>query len=262
MKPFFETGLKDDDPIIFAPMCSHAFPPHMHAGVEVVYLTKGACTLSIGSERIDLEQGQLAVVFPMTVHAYDCVPEGTEGFMMLFKPGAICEYRAAFLESRPIGTLVDVESDALLRSVLDGIFDLAQETDLAVKRGYLHLFLALLMKRLTLKPLEHEREENLVMRLVNYMTAHFLEPITLESVSRDLGVSRYYLSHVFSEQMRVNFRRYINTLRTEQALYLMDTQPKLSVAELALDCGYEDERTFRRAFTEILGVSPSRYRGE
>ena len=74
-----------------------------------------------------------------------------------------------------------------------------------------------------------------------------MEPITLETVAHALGVSRIHLSHIFSQQLRINFRQYINALRIDRACFLL-RNPSYSISEIAYLCGYGNPRTFHRAF--------------
>ena len=52
---------------------------------------------------------------------------------------------------------------------------------------------------------------------------------------------------------------YITNIRMQKARHLLDTQPELTVLEVALHCGYDDQSSFTRAFKRFYGITPSEY---
>lgn len=52
---------------------------------------------------------------------------------------------------------------------------------------------------------------------------------------------------------------YITNIRMQKARYLLDTQAELSIFEVALRCGYDDQSSFTRAFKRFFGITPSDY---
>ena len=107
--------------------------------------------------------------------------------------------------------------------------------------------------------MEKHVDTGLTQQVLEYIAEHYREDITLESVARELGISRSHLSHIFSEQLNVNFRRYINTLRIDQASFLLQ-DTAMTVTEIGYACGYNNLRTFHRAFQNERGMQPGEFR--
>ena len=97
--------------------------------------------------------------------------------------------------------------------------------------------------------------------MLQYVSNHFTEALSLENTAEALGISRIYLSHIFSQQLHINFRQYINTLRINLACKLM-RDPTLTITQIAFRCGYENQRTFHRAFLDQCGTNPNEYRSK
>ena len=55
---------------------------------------------------------------------------------------------------------------------------------------------------------------------------------------------------------------YITSIRMQKARNLFDTDSSLSVLEVALRCGYDDQSSFTRAFKKFFGTTPTEYKGK
>jgi two-component system response regulator YesN len=73
-----------------------------------------------------------------------------------------------------------------------------------------------------------------------------------------VGISQSHLSHLFSQRFHVNFRRFVNAIRVDRAKMLM-RDPRMTLTSICYSCGYENIRTFRRAFVRESGMLPSEY---
>jgi AraC-like DNA-binding protein len=93
---------------------------------------------------------------------------------------------------------------------------------------------------------------------VKYIFDHACENITLSTAAHGLGISESHLSHLFSQQFRINFRRFVNAIRIDKAEALM-RDPTMTLTAICYACGYENMRTFRRAFVRETGLLPTAY---
>ena len=94
---------------------------------------------------------------------------------------------------------------------------------------------------------------------LEYVDAHYLEPITLETVADACYLNKYYLSHLFSKEQNMSVGQYIIKRRVDEARHLLENgnQSVSSVAELA---GFNDFSYFCRAFKRLTGMTPMQYR--
>jgi len=125
--------------------------------------------------------------------------------------------------------------------------------------GYLHLLLSYLFSAQNLQPLTKNMQSGLAHQVLHYISQHFTDPLTQESVSRALGISSTYLSHIFSQQLHINFREYINALRIDRACSLL-YDPSLSISQIVYLSGFGTPRTFHRAFQDRCQTTPNKYR--
>lgn len=111
----------------------------------------------------------------------------------------------------------------------------------------------------TITMLKRSMDSSIAAQALVYISEHFTEPVSLESTAHALGISRIHLSHVFSQQLHVRFRSYVNLLRSDHACMLL-RDPALSIVEIAYMCGYGNIRTFTRAFKEHCHMTPCEFR--
>jgi AraC-like DNA-binding protein len=84
-------------------------------------------------------------------------------------------------------------------------------------------------------------------------------PPTLVAIGRRLGMSRRTLQRRLHER-GVTFGQIVDSVRREAALAAIKPTARISVQEVARACGFEDLKSFRRAFRKWTGLSPTDYR--
>ena len=94
-------------------------------------------------------------------------------------------------------------------------------------------------------------------RVARYLAANPGDDHTLDSVSRDLLLSRATLNRRLAAEGS-SFRRILTDVRMGYGLGLL--QQGYSVLETALACGYQSESRFAGRFRQQLGISPAQYR--
>ena len=99
---------------------------------------------------------------------------------------------------------------------------------------------------------------NVLSSVILYMNAHFTEQITLASVSRALGYSSGYISHCFEQLPNLGFSTLLSSMRVEYSKGLL-LEGKLANVEVALNSGFNCERSFYRAFVRHVGMTPRQY---
>lgn len=85
----------------------------------------------------------------------------------------------------------------------------------------------------------------------------FTDPdLTLVSLAQSLSVSRTYIG-TYLRSRGVTFYQYINTLRVNHAVELMEAHPGMSIREVSEQSGFRSQTTFRKMFQQVTGHLPS-----
>ena len=81
----------------------------------------------------------------------------------------------------------------------------------------------------------------------------------LPLVAERFKMNEKYLSLFIREHAGITFSAYLENVRMGAAQRLL-TETGLSVNDIAVQTGYLNASTFRRAFNRVAGMSPSQYR--
>lgn len=96
-------------------------------------------------------------------------------------------------------------------------------------------------------------------KALNYIDANLTRELTLDSIAQAAGMSRSHFSAVFKSMNGVTAWDYINNKRIELALHLL-RQGRLSITQIALECGYGTMANFNRSFKKVTHCTPSAYK--
>ena len=123
-------------------ICDHPFPTHVHDSVEITCLLSGTVDVSIGSDKIRLAPGDIAISFPSVPHSFDFVSEDANGLAMFFLPDAISEFSSIFRAKLPENALLCADAvPAEINLIIRQMQKLSAQGGSPLMQGYLHLFL-------------------------------------------------------------------------------------------------------------------------
>ena len=94
---------------------------------------------------------------------------------------------------------------------------------------------------------------------INYIDAHFDQPITLAEIARASHLSVSRLAHLFKEQMGVTPIDYVTGVRIERAKELLLGTDQ-SCTEICFQAGYSNQSYFTRTFKALVGMTPRQFR--
>jgi AraC-like DNA-binding protein len=103
------------------------------------------------------------------------------------------------------------------------------------------------------------QEPATVAKARRYIRENLGERLTLEDISRHVGLSPHHFCKVFRRVSGVNLMEYINRSRIEQASQLL-LEADARVSEIAFEIGYQSLSQFNRSFRSVTGESPTEYR--
>ena len=139
-------------------------------------------------------------------------------------------------------------------------YSLAQTAHASVTAGLLLSVLGLAARGVAFADARIDVEKHArVQGAIEKMYADIDKQLSVETLARECNYSVGYFSHLFRSVTGISPHAYMSRLRIERAKTLLENT-ELSVLEIALAVGFEDQNYFSRFFKEQTGVSPTAYR--
>jgi signal transduction histidine kinase/AraC-like DNA-binding protein/ABC-type sugar transport system substrate-binding protein len=99
----------------------------------------------------------------------------------------------------------------------------------------------------------------LVKRAVAYIQNKYSQPLSLDEIAREVGISKKRLEKNFHQELGISPWEYLTRYRVKEAKGFLKTT-NLNITEVAAKIGFEDPAYFSRIFRSQTGQSPTDYR--
>lgn len=107
--------------------------------------------------------------------------------------------------------------------------------------------------------LEAPSEEDIVRSALTYLQNRFSNPIPLDQLAMEVGMSKYHLQRTFKKVVGLTPMEYVTKLRIDKALSLLK-DADLSITEIGHEVGYQSSSYFSELFHRQIGCTPMDYR--
>jgi AraC-like DNA-binding protein len=235
---------------------------HLHYHLELLCLLDGHTRAYVDSTEYQLEPGDIFLAFPNQIHRFESVDKETY-LLFIINPDLMPELTRLFTTALPLtGVVRGAAKDQVLLDRLRAMADSGEMEDhpyrdVVLKGQMLSFFGELLCRMELTKPRESDSQS--LKAVVRYCSQNFAKELSLEILERELHISKYYISHLFSHKLNMRFNDYVNSLRISDACRYLRHDAR-SITEISELVGFSTLRTFNRAFIKQIGVTPSQYR--
>ena len=235
---------------------------HWHTSIEIFAVMEGELLFYINNEKYPLHAGELLIVNANEIHSVHALQ--TNKTAVIQSP--LRQFEGYFTAQQFIrfeggvrgGKDSDNPSDKRLISLVQRLYNVYAEK----RKGYdfrtISLYYELLYLLVTQyrvteveeKELRHNRHLSALSRITTYMREHYREELKLA-----------YLSRMFREYAKVNFKTYLQDIRTSYAYRdLLNTDH--TIGQIALDNGFCSSRGLSKDFKKRYGMLPSEVKRE
>ncbi|MFD2115226.1 helix-turn-helix domain-containing protein [Paenibacillus yanchengensis] len=101
--------------------------------------------------------------------------------------------------------------------------------------------------------------EDSIQRAIQYMENRLAYKMTLEEIAAHVGFSPFHFHRLFRSRVGMNIADYLRSRRLCQASRML-LHTEESILHISLDCHFESQEAFTRAFKKMYGMPPGRYR--
>lgn len=111
------------------------------------------------------------------------------------------------------------------------------------------------------KTIERPNERIAELERIMAQTRMFTNPdLTIAGAAKRLNQPKAQLSQLLNEALQMTFSEYVNKLRVEEAMTLLQRDPDQSVDEVATASGFNSQSTFYAAFKKVAGTTPGAFK--
>lgn len=235
--------------------------PHVHGGLECVYVLDGELCATIDEKNYTLKKGDVCLIFPQVRHSYRTPKHSNSFCFALLHDTMPDDLRSLFVDGYALPNPIYRAGSysPLIPEMIDHmLMPEERKANRLVHTGRLLMLLGLLFD--TRSPISAQKlAMSKEAEMLEYLHENFHDPITLTQAAEHLGLSQFQLSRICNHQIGMGFNAYLKSLRVTAAMRRLAFTNK-GMQEIALGCGFESVRTFNRAFSEETGISPSEYR--
>lgn len=234
--------------------------PGAHSAVELAWVDEGELGYGVGNQRVRLPAGG-AMLVPSGVEHATSFPTRMRGAALwidrdLFAEiadavgcarGPACGLVRAGASIAKLGTVLAVESRQGDRGAFLAADAIAEAMITIALRG---------------APLGNDGprvpRDPAIASAVRYIEASYAEPLTVEAMAREAGMSRFHFSRRFRDATGRSPYRYLMDVRLERSAELL-RRGRCGVTEVSLSVGFLDPSRFARMFRQRFGAAPARW---
>jgi AraC family transcriptional regulator len=233
-------------------------PAHAHDHGLCCLVLDGSFTERTGSRSADLKRGSLIFHPPDEPHSHDFARGGGRCFNIQFGSQWVERMESFGLRQPGSPASLHRTKAGWLAGQLYQEFRTEDSASLLSMEGFALALLGEIAR--TVSPAERGgAKPGWLIRAVDHIHSHFLEPISLTELARKVDIDPSHLARTFREFYGCTMSDYVRGLRVEKARGdLISTEKPLSA--IALELGFADQAHFSRIFKQLTGLTPGAFR--
>lgn len=234
------------------------FEPQTHDAFEIIYVKEGNITYRVDEKTFSVTNNSLILTRPGKMHLMDFNTNSTyERYDIIFDRNIIFKDIYSGLSSEL--HVIDCDSIPLVSGIFEKMdFYCNNFSSGALGNILVHLteeiFYNIVLKNQPAKPLNYTIDTQFA-DLIEYIDSHLCEPITLETICKELYISKSKLHKIFDHHLNITPKKYIRSKRLSLAQKLL--HQGLGATNIYEKCGYSDYSSFYRSFKKEFGYPPS-----
>jgi|GEM_PF-2021414 len=232
------------------------YAPHYHANPEIVYVAEGRMDVIIDGMNMTIEEQRFCIILPWQIHSFSTV-DYSHAVIIVFPE----EYISSFIRNMTAShgePQVFAAEPLIGKLFVDYLYHGSCPNAYIISSifyGLCHCFIS----SCEIVQNSNRKKTEVLVKIMDYISNHFNEELSLQDVARAFSYNYCYLSHLFREYAGTTFQQFRMLKRIEFARNELVFSQK-QVTDIAFACGFTCIRSFNRTFLRIVKMSPSEYR--
>lgn len=242
---------------------------HMQRCDEITYVVSGSAEIISNDNKSEIRQGQIHYIKNGCTHQIQAAPDKNFRYVCIgFFPNLNNSSVKAFYEKCGNRDFFIADDNGMVKNIAEFLIREFYNYDEHSNRmidQYISQMLTALTRILSgndyVYNINHGKESgNYTMyKMLKYIDREYMQIQSVREIASQLSYSECYLSHLFKEKMGITIKEYINKKKIMYAAELLVTSNS-TIEQLSEQFGFSRPFTFRRAFKQYIGMTPSEYR--
>ena len=257
----------------------HPLPWHWHDELELFVVVRGSVRFRTAAGEYILDEGDGLFINSGTLHAaWNYGADSCVFHSIVFHPRLVGgeetsvfweKYLMPMLNNETLRTVLLEQNNMYYKEILQRI-EQAWQLGMKQERGYEFLVRAHLSRILYLLDVHYEtlkqtlsdkqlRDGKRIKAMIGYIEEHLEDVLTIESIADAAAISVSECLRCFKSTIGTTPIQYVRQTRIQKAAELLK-YTKLTVTEVAVQCGFQEMSYFSKIFHQTHGVTPSEFR--
>lgn len=246
--------------------------PHFHDfEIEIQFIKEGDGHYFVKNKKYKIEKGKVFIIHKKDLHYF--IPSEKkskiEKITIMMKKDILEENVKFFRDIFKCKNLHQIylkEKDFLISELLlEEIYSKIRKKEDIKKykpifKINLSKFFLILQNELERVKTENKEEiDARIQQAIELLNKHFNKKISEDVVSNQIGLSKYYFSHLFKRNTGVSFKKYLIEKRLFEVVKLIKTT-NLKINAIPSKCGFSNYSLFFREFKKKFNITPNQFR--
>ncbi|MEK5379444.1 helix-turn-helix transcriptional regulator [Niallia sp. FSL W8-0635] len=246
---FFENhGVEEKESFEKFTLMNFNFPLHFHRAYELIIVNEGELFVRVDQKEYILKKNDAAFIFTNQMHEIKTIHHSHIS-VVIFSPELIGHFFMNYKGFIPESNVIHLKETPNLQA-LNSIYR---------QKSFLYDICGNLVENTKLTPVAYSTKMKVFHKILLYVDNHYSQDCTLKAVAKHLQYDYAYLSKLFVHITNMTFTEYLTQYRISQACYQLKNSQQ-PIGEIAMNCGYNNLRSFHRNFKKITRFSPRKYR--
>ncbi len=238
------------------------YPRHFHECYAIGFTTRGVFHSRVESETSCFYKNDIRVVNPYQLHQGK---SDSWGYLNFYPPVKLLKEINEDVASKgevPIfekGNIRDEKLLFLLKHFFNTFYK--NESEMAIYECLIELLSYMVANYSSSKKrVFYKRDKKIIQRSIEFINDNITNCITLDDISKNIGISKYHFLRIFKNQTGVTPHKFILYKRVELAKGMILKGEDISTA--SVKAGFSDQSHFNRYFKSFFGYSVGILRGQ
>lgn len=250
------------------------FPYHWHEDMEILFVLKGTIEVFVDREVTFLKEGDIFLINSNEIHYVKSTNylEKSQLLVLQFNKEYLNKFNIDLSQIQfKLNSSQDNISNkniynkirAILAMMMNVVINNEKPYELLINRYLLDLIIILVNKFSVNERRDYttiKASENRLHDIVKYINDNYKDSeLTVTKIAGIFYLNPQYVSRYFKENIGVSIKGFIINLRLNRSLNDLKTT-RDRIIDIAHRHGFPDEKSYYRAFKNLLGITPNKYR--